>query len=135
MMNLALAALVGLSLDRSRPASWVIQLLDDLLAVKGRKTAATDPAINRQDNLLRGWPWVDDTFSWAASPNSSQAATPGSTTSSSRTSRGSRPHGRTRHPVARTEPSGADADLGQWTRGIDVVSVPAVATIDDGVAR
>jgi hypothetical protein len=60
----ALAALVGLSSDRSRPASWVVQLLNDLLAVKGRKTPAADPAINRQDNSLLGWPWVDDTFSW-----------------------------------------------------------------------
>jgi hypothetical protein len=60
----ALAALVGLSVDRTKPQSWVIQMLNDLLGVKGRKTAAADPAINRQDNSLRGWPWVDDTFSW-----------------------------------------------------------------------
>lgn len=60
----ALAALVGLSADRNRPSAWVIQLLDDLLGVKGRTTAASDPAMNRQDNSLRGWPWVDDTFSW-----------------------------------------------------------------------
>jgi hypothetical protein len=60
----ALAALVGLSVDGNGPPPWVIQLLDDLLGVKGRKTAEADPAINRQDNSLRGWPWVDDTFSW-----------------------------------------------------------------------
>ena len=60
----ALAAIVGLTASGNRPAEWVIRLLNDLLDVKGRKTATADPAINRQDNALRGWPWVDETFSW-----------------------------------------------------------------------
>ena len=61
----ALAALVGVSAAPDAPADWVRRLLAGLTAVEGRKTAPGDPAINRQDNALRGWPWVDGTFSWA----------------------------------------------------------------------
>jgi hypothetical protein len=60
----AQAALVALS-TRTVPAAWVLRLIESLAAVEGRKTPPGDPAISRQDNALRGWPWVGDTFSWA----------------------------------------------------------------------
>ena len=61
----ALAALVGVSASPKAPADWLRRLLAGLIDVEGRKTPPGDPAINRQDNALRGWPWVDGTFSWA----------------------------------------------------------------------
>jgi hypothetical protein len=61
----ALAAIVGLSASPAAPDGWVLGLLEALAGVEGRKTAPGDPAINRQDNAIRGWPWVDGTFSWA----------------------------------------------------------------------
>jgi hypothetical protein len=60
----AQAALVAMSGERAH-ADWALRMLGDISTVEGRKTATGDPAISRQDNALRGWPWVDGTFSWA----------------------------------------------------------------------
>jgi hypothetical protein len=44
------------------PASKLSSLVNGLLTVKGIQIATSD--INRQDNKLQGWSWIDGTFSW-----------------------------------------------------------------------
>lgn len=60
----ALASVAGLAGGPAVTGAWLGRTLSGLVAVEGRPTPKGDPAINRQDNTLRGWPWLADTFSW-----------------------------------------------------------------------
>ena len=66
-----LAVLVMSTIRDLVPASTLSSLVNGLLTVKGIQIATSD--INRQDNKLQGWSWIDGTFSWVE-PTTSPAA-------------------------------------------------------------
>lgn len=60
--NLAFNAMAALLLTQARMAAPAAHIVASLAEHKGAKLP--DSKINRQDNSLQGWGWIDDTFSW-----------------------------------------------------------------------
>lgn len=60
--NFAFNALAALLLAESGTTTAARTIVDTLIQHKGIKLPASN--INRQDNALQGWGWIDATFSW-----------------------------------------------------------------------
>src|SRR5262249_44675934 len=56
-----IAACVLIHLSSNRPNTELASLLQGLVAAKGVSVDVADP---RQNNALRAWSWVPETFSW-----------------------------------------------------------------------
>lgn len=57
------AAVVALAAARP-DVGWLRGLLGSILLAHGLVLAGRNPEVTRQDGTLRGWAWVDRTFSW-----------------------------------------------------------------------